>query len=83
MRSAATSSTPLLAAGFRACMTSIIEPCASPIAAMKAPSSGPNGWHRLRISSANTSATWRGSRAGVETWWITESSHELEQRCAA
>jgi hypothetical protein len=47
--------------------TSIIVPCASPLAAMKAPSSGPNGKHLPPISSASTSATCCGSRAGIDT----------------
>src|SRR5215470_4708863 len=48
----------------------MIEPCASPLVAMNAPSSGPNGWHWPPISSAKTSATRLGSRAGIDTWWI-------------
>src|SRR5690349_18523176 len=38
---------------------------------MKAPASGPGkGWARPPMSSASTAATWRGSRAGIDTWWI-------------
>jgi len=47
-----------------------LDLCASPLVAMKAPSSGPNGWRLPPINSAKTSAACRGSCAGIDTWWI-------------